>query len=676
MATPEALRRYLRPGTPLHDHLLDLLRQRATVSYNAIQCRFERWQEVERALRLYVRPEDAERLEEELPFSPRAIFVPYLYAQGKALETQYWSMLAHREHIVPVKPQGPEDVLSAMLMSMHLDWQVAQTRSLIEMWAWVKASVAFGAAAIKRRFIRRRDRVWRPIAGSVFHVEQVTYEGNELCLIDPYRMLPDPSFPFAKATSHGEFFAWTYDLGHDRLEHMRDEGWINLDSLKRRSNPFSRNDGIWLIDGRFNSARNSSIGAAEPELDFAAPTIFEGDVAHRDKGGNHVIPHRMTEFWWRVIPSELARVAREGGMPDGLVDEYFGGRKSELWTITIGDGFVINELDPTTQQVDPPIYVAEADPDMLSQFNPGPLELMLPAQIQANWLWHTHIDEKRRQVRPDILVDPFYCNLDHVLAPGGGRVIQRTKHGRDQPVENIISQVAKGDTTINNLNDMHELLDIHERLGGATPNLSGQAEKGRRTATETSRKNQAASARVQVPFEILAASGMKDLFMGMVMDTQRYMSLSTWLRVLGTTSQQLGYMEEAGAQIRSAGGNTFVQVTPGDVKGNFDLGVMDGDPDMMSATAAPLWVQAITVAQQNPMLAPQVDFRRLYVKLVRTLGIKDASELFLDRSAMPGMPPAAPPPEPEVTLVPEDDMAVIEREERAGNLVGIGMGPM
>lgn len=670
--TPEALKPYLRPGTALHDHVLSLMRQRATLAHNAISTRFDRWNQVERALRLYVRPEDVDRLSKELPFSPQGIYVPYLYAQGKALETQYWSMLAHREHIVPIEPRSPEDVLPGIKMSLHLDWQIANTRSLLEMWAWIKACMAFGGAAIKRRFVRHRAPVWRNYQGVNIRIEELVYEGNELTLIDPYRMLPDPSFPFSDATTRGEFFGYTYDLGHDRLEHMVDEsGWINVPALKRRVKAFTRSDGIWLVDGRFNTARNAAIGAPEPEGDLAGTSIFEG-ASNNFRQGNHTVPHRMTEFWWRCVPQDLMAAAKAAGVPERTRQEFFGSRKAELWTTTIGDGAVVVELDPWTQQVNPPIYTIEADPDLLSQFNPGPLELMIPAQIQANWLWHTHIDDRRRHIRPDILIDPKYVELDHVLAPGGGRVMMRTREGSGQPLENVFAQVARGDTTASGVNDMHELLDFHERLGGAGPNMMGQAETGRRTATETSRKNQVGAARVAMAFEIMSHGGMRDLFLGMIQDTQRFMSQETWIRVLGGVGQELGYLEQQG-QIDQSGGRSFVSVSPDQIQGNFDFGVMDGSPDMNGPMASPLWMQVIGVSGQHPMLAQSVDVRRVFTQLLRTLGIRNPSQFFLDRTSIPGMPPSggAEMPPPDVQVVPPGDTDELFREEERGNLVGV-----
>src|SRR3989304_1987795 len=117
---------------------------------------------------------------------------------------------------------------------------------------------------------------------------------------------------------------------------------------------------------------------------------------------------------------------------------------------------------------------------MMSQ---GMMELTEPLAQHMNFLFNSHMANVRKAVNDRFLGDPSRIDLNDFLDPENSVVRLLPAAYGSNPAE-ALQQLSVVDITKGHLTDSQAVLEIWERITGATSHMFGQISSGRRTALE------------------------------------------------------------------------------------------------------------------------------------------------------------------------------------------------
>lgn len=110
----------LKPGTELHDRIVEEVLSRARDSHEVISKRFSSWNEIDRVLTAYVPlSEEEKKLKEEDETKPISIVFPYSYAVMETMLTYAMTALV-QDPIFRYKGFSDDDTIGAILMEKKI----------------------------------------------------------------------------------------------------------------------------------------------------------------------------------------------------------------------------------------------------------------------------------------------------------------------------------------------------------------------------------------------------------------------------------------------------------------------------------------------------------------------------------------------------------------------------
>lgn len=180
----------LKPGSDLHEHILNSMLQRANAGYGHLSKQFGKWQDVDMVMKVYMPADKTDKTgKREKSSEPVPIIYPYSLAIKETI-------LAHLTKTLLVSPViryegvGPEDVLGAMLLEKVVNHHIDRNKCILNLHTLLDDDLKYGFGAIAP--------TWN--------------DGNALCNISPYHTLTDPNIPITNLQK-AEFFGWC-ELGN------------------------------------------------------------------------------------------------------------------------------------------------------------------------------------------------------------------------------------------------------------------------------------------------------------------------------------------------------------------------------------------------------------------------------------------------------------------------------
>lgn len=606
---PEGLN--LKPGTPLHNTLVDRIMSRARESYDIMQTRHDSWRKIDKTLTSFVDMDtEEELLKAEDSRRPVRMVIPLSYATLQTLLTYWVGAFLQNDTIFQYKGVGPEDKLGALMMEHVVNYHVQKRKIALALHTQWRDALAYGIGIAAPRWERVLGKkqvpkargivesisgAFRPVEYQRNSVRTVTYEGNVLDNIDPYCYLPDPNVPVHKV-QEGEYVG--YCERSNIMNVLKDE---------------KTSQGL-MFNAQYVKVAAPSGGMTS---EFYEEVDTERDRTREEaKHTTYSAPVDRVNMYVTLIPRDWK--IGSGKFPEKYFFQVTGDR-------------ILTRMQPLGLDHDMyPVSVCAPEYDGHSAVPLSSLEVVYGLQETADWLLNSHIANVRKSINNTTIVDPYLVNMNDVNKAKWGGIwrLRRTAWGRGS-LEGVAKQFPVVDVTQQHIADIGYINDIVMRTTGASDVLQGVVKRTseRRTAQEVRDTKLAAVSRVEKQARMGAMMSMLDIGTMFASHTQQFMSKDTYIEVAGEYEDLL--REEYGIT------DDRLPVRPIDLIGDYDL--VPVDPAIGKSEFVDTWGQILQFVLQapkgqvdangQPIPSPvdDIDGARVFKHWARLAGAKDVN---------------------------------------------------
>ena len=587
----------LRPGSKLHEKIRSEVLNRARESHHVMQSRYEEWGAIDRTLESFVElTTEEEKVKDEDDRKPVSVVVPISYA---ILDTMLSYLVAAflEDPYFRYEGIGPEDALGAILMEKVVSAHCSKLRVGLQLYTMCRDFLVYGFGVASPIWYKKMGmrvikpsgvtNVFRKFIGSEptgSSEREIMYEGNKLVNIDPYTYLPDPNVPIHDVQS-GEFTGW---VDSDNLMSLLEEEAINnqVFNVRYLKHISGRSSIIKLSDD--DSGRSDRWGSPKPSEQSTNPV----DVIWQ---------------YVNLIPEDW-----------GLGDSSY----PEKWFFGLAADEIVVRAQPLGLNHNMyPVCVGAPNFDGYSVTPVSVMETIHGLQETIDWELSSRIANVRKSQNDMFVVDPMLVNIHDLKRPGPGKLIRmrRSAWGSGK-VQDAVQQLNVHDTTQGHVADVGNIIDIIQRVTGASDSLQGimRHTSERKTATEARGARSGALSRIEKGARVASMQAFQDIGFMFAMHTQQFMTDDMFVKVTGEWEQKL--RDEYDIQ------GDRVKVRPKDINVMFDVLVRDGS--IPSGEYASVWIQLLQLIPNIPEIANDVDGKRLFAHIARLLGAKNVEDFW------------------------------------------------
>ena len=620
----------LRPNSVAHNKIKTEILNRARESYDIMSKRHTSWNQIDDMLEAYIKPDDYEKaLKHKDARKPISIVVPHSFAVLETILT-YLVMAFFQDPVLQYDGAGPEDMVGAKLLELCIDSQMRRSQGMLALHTMFRDSIAYGIGPIlagwKRNWGQRvvkQDTNFLSNLAKRFGLSDKTkkatvptllYEGMDLQNLDPYLILPDTNYPIHKA-GDSEYFGWIEERSLNSL--LEEELWPESDLFNvRYLKGFNQTTSQFTIDP---SRRGYKYGLNERH------------------------PHTTTTNSRTLINMYVDLVPKDWKLTSSEVPEK--------WLFVLADDQIVISARPlnlTHNSI--PVVMASPDYDGYSSAPISRLETILGLQEVLNFLFNSHVANVRRAVNNMFVVDPSLINMPDFDNPEGGLLlrIKRAQWGRG--TTGAIEQLNVSDVTRQNIVDAFSIMDMDQRVTGATDPMMGVGRTSgeRHSATEARGVLVNAANRMERIAKVISIQAMQPLSYLVAYHTQQLMSQETYVNITGD------WLDALGQEYDLKAGKT--KVSPFDILIPFDVIPRDGSLPIDVSGISQSWLELFRILAQTPALTSGFKLARIFTHMARLMGAKDITS-FLQAGA-----------DQKIQTMNDQQVA---QEKQAGNLIPI-----
>lgn len=575
----------LRPGSELHDSIVDNVLEYAQTSYDVMKRRHPYWKEIDHKLTAYITLDDAEEIIKERDTrKPVSVVVPYSYATLETILTYFISVFLE-DPIFRYDGFTSEDKIGAILLEKVIELQCIRNKVGLALHTQLRDSLIYGFGVSTPYW----DDDWGKVttvdeSGAKTRQIQMLFEGNILGNINPYMYLPDPSVPIHEP-QRGSFVGWINETNY--IEILQDEQY---------DNNFFNGRYVKHIDGRTSITQSDAEGKE---------TKFGGKLRDQDKT-ELTLPVDDIVMMINIIPKDW---------------KLGTGEYPEKWLFVISGDLILRcampmDLDHNKYN----ISICAPEYDGYSSSPISSLELIYGLQEILDFLFTSHVANIRKAINDMLIVDPYLINMADLAKPGPGKLIRTRRAVWGRGVENAVKQLQVVDVTKNHMQDAGIVMDVMSRGSGAVDSLMGIMRGGseRRSATESRETRAGAVSRLAKAAKIASIMMMQDLAYFFASHTQQFMTMDTYIKIKGRYEEEL--VEEFG----SVGG---IKVSPFNLSVNYDI--ISNDGTTMNGDFAESWIQLYQIMSGNPAVGQAFDMVRIFKHIARMMGAKNVNDFVI-----------------------------------------------
>ena len=585
----------LKPGTELHDKLVDEIIKRARDSATNISNRFDSWQEIDHTLTTYI---DLTDEEDEVKYydhrKPVSIVFPHSYA---ILETILGYLISafFQEPIFRYEGVGPDDTIGAIMMEKIIDLQVARARMILNLHTQWRDSLSYGFGILApswhvekgfRTVAKEKTRWFGPNEKYKSFEEVTLFEGNQLINIDPYLCLPDPDKSITDIDK-SEYFGWIEPTNYMDLLSLEGENsdYFNIKYLQAYSN---KRTSIYTSD---NSGRNTKLNAL------------------KINDNTYTKPTDVINMYIKIIPKEWKISSEES---------------PKIYLFSIAADKVLIRMQPlglTHGKI--PVCVAAPDYDGYSLNPVSRLEILYGMQHTLDWMFNTHVANVRKAINDTIIYDPYLLNTNDLKDPKPGGLIRLRKAAWGRGVKDTFAQLGITDVTRGHVADAELIKQAMEQIGGVDAASMGALRQGgpeRLTSAEFKGTKAGTFTRLERVARIIGVQSMQPLGYMLAHHTQQFMSEEVYMNMSGRWQEVL--MKEYNAYDP----NFKIKVSPFDILVDYDLKVRDGS--VPGGNYSGVWMKMFEVLASHQELLQAFDITKIFTHIARNEGAKNV-ESFL-----------------------------------------------
>lgn len=593
------------PGTPLHDRILEAVKERKKFSEKKMKQFHRQWDDADDSMRAYIKERDVDKKRKDSKrFDGQVDFVtlevPYVYALAMTAHTYYTSVLLGRSPIFQFTGRHGESQNSIMSVEAVMDYQVKSGYMMPVMYHWLYDLSKYSLGIIGNYWEEEEKIVSKytaqPIvingvqfagARPVMTQEIVKgYVGNKLFNIRPYDFYPDPRVPLWKFQD-GEFCCRDTNEGYFDIlacEHTYPGYYQNLEGLTK------------LAQGKADS---SVVGSSRIEM-----PVQPGAEAAPGPGF-----FKVTDAYVKLIPKTW-----------GLGESG----RIEIWQFQIAEGELVISAKPLGLYHNKyPFSVMEGNfgSDEFAKF--GIVEIIRPMTDILTWLINSHFYNVRRVLNNQIVFDPSRVTLKDLTKPGQRLIrLKPAAYGTDPKA--AVHQLQTVDVTRSNMADAQYIEQMIQRVPGISDIIMGMMDQGgRRSATESRITANAGTSRLKTPIEYNSYLAMDPLADMLLANTQQLMSFERKYSIGGNTLQ---------------GANAFLDVGPEQIAGSYNFVPVNGTTPIDRLAQANFWKELMTQVARVPQIAMGLDFMSMIEYVMMLQGERNFNR-FRIQVAPPGMAP-------------------------------------
>ena len=557
-----------KPGSDLHNNILNLVLELATSSSCHMNTRFSAWQESDKTLTAYKRvDEEEENVLYNDDRKPVSIVYPHSYA---ILETLLAYMMSafFQNPIIQYEGFGPRDVIGAILLEKVVGLHSNKFKHILNLHTMFRDAFVYGAGYVAP--------VWK---------KTPTFEGNALLNLDPYRCLPDPHVS-ADKLQDGEFFGWVSDHNYVSLleEELADPK--NLFNVKYLSGLQYQGTSIYQID---NSGRH-----------------FKSEASKYHYLGRQ--PYTTIEKYIKLIPSD-----------HGLGDS----ERPEIWYFKIAaDAVILAARKANFDHKLIPACSIVPDFDGYSSTPISKIEMLSGMQNLLDWMLNSHVANVRKAINDTLIYDPSLISSKDLRNPKPGKLVRmrRSAYGRGK-IGDAIQQLQVTDITRGNVADSSWLLSAMQSLSGTDDSSMGILRSGgpeRLTKAEFQGTAAGKISRLERTARIIGVQGIQDIGEFFAWHTKQVMKEEQFISIAGDWQDVL--LAEYGHSIDRG----RLAISPKDIDINTNVVVRDGS--LPNGNYSEVWLRLFESLGGNPDLAQEFDVVRIFKHIARNAGAKNVND--------------------------------------------------
>jgi hypothetical protein len=590
--------------------IITFIRHHFQMADRVIGARSDRWTSVEDRWRAYIVPEERSEQSGKLTYPwEETVIIPYTYALGQAITSYLYTIFMSQNPLQQLQPAAGDYVKAADRMELVLDHYARQMGAPLLLWGWLLDAVKYGLGITKTLWNTEVNRVPRsirqpvslmgiPIGSTTRTVMQdvKTYDGPKSWVTDPWCWYPDPRMPvarFQEGTFCGElqWVSWMYLKSLEKSPDNPDGVYERIDEIPR-----------WGYSQALSIYRQSRRLMA-----MGLPDLFQEPTYLKDRG--FVL---LEELWARVIPSDL-----------GLGP----GSRPEMWVFTCANRQTIIRKERVRDSHSMfPYSVWEYSPDMHSTQNPGMGEIVMPLQDFCDWLFNSHMENTRKALNNEFIVDPQRIYVEDITNPAPYRIIRLRPEYMGTNVQDAIWQLPVQDVTRNHLQDVQMIFDLMQRVSAALDALMGVPSARRKTASEATGTFQLAANRLKVLVQLMSTEGFVPWTKMQVALLQQWMTDPLMVKIVGPRQ-----MSDTQGMIEG----TLLHVEPEDIQGEFFFPVHDGSMPIDPVRTSESWERIMGGMAKIPPLMQQYDIGKVFERAIRTLGVRNIEDFRVRPQIMP-----------------------------------------
>ena len=585
----------LKPGSKLHQKIVQEVTGRARDSQGVMRGRYESWKTVDQVCTAYV--------DEDLEFNQNLgdkeeinVIVPMGYA---TLDTVLSHLISLNTGDVFFKLMGlgPEDRKAAMLAELVLERQFQRAKMLLNFHTQYRDAYCYGLGIVSTQWrqqfgkkIRLRDTGgFSPVLGENIesgikerYLERgIVWEGNELENWSPYGYLPDPNRP-VQDVQRMHFVGNAYKSDYyELLEMERDdpETYFNIRYLQE----YGVMESEFLEGGEWATGiRDASINETNVRID-------------------------VVNMYCKLIPKDW-----------NLGNSEY----PEIWLFSVaGDAVVIRAQPVTYAHNEYPVSVCSPTYDGYTTAPMSLLEAIIPLLQTLDWYFRSHFHNVRKTLNNMFLIDPYLVNYSHAATTEAGKLICMREHVWGRGVKDAMMQLQTTDVTRTHVADAAVTMDMLQRITGAVSQMQGVMEtRGeRRSATESRDTRLSALNRISKQAMIMSLQSNLSVGRQCLYNLQQFMDEPVWLELTGRHQMELSalYPESDGAL-----------VMPEDIVADVD--VILQDPSGTGGEFLNEMIQMYQLTQGNMETMQAFDSVRMMLHMMRMSGTKNPSQFLRD----------------------------------------------
>lgn len=624
---PEGLDLRPKSGNDSHKRIVDNVMKKARMSHGVISNRYSAWEDIDKFLVGYIRPDEKEQeVKEKDDRKPISIVFPYTYAVMETL-LAYLSLAHFQDPIFRYEGSSPEDTIGAILLEKVVQKHCQKNKVELSLHTMFRDCLSKGIGPVApawdvRRGTRNVMREEGRFSGTFNRLigrkpvreerEAVLFEGNTLNNISPYNVLPDPSVS-AHDIQKGEFFGWVEETNLSELlrREQEDEDYFNCRYLKH-------------VRGR--------------KVDILSRTERPTDTIPPDGMGDETNNIEIVHMYLDLIPSD-----EEWQIGD---NEY-----PEKWLFSVAAGCVVVQAKPLGLNHGMyPVTMAAPTFDGYSISPISKLETLHGLQETLNWLFNSHIANVRKAVNDMLVVDPYMLNINDLKDPGPGKLIRMRRPAWGRGVRDAVMQLQVTDVTRQNISDSAWILSWMNNIVGSDESMMGslrQSGPERLTRGEFEGTRQSAMSRLQYIGKLVGVQALQDIAYFFASHTQQLMSEDTYVKTVGEWEDRL--KSEFGPLAQQG----KMKVSPSDLLIDYDVELRDGS--IPNDDSLQFFSEVFQTIAEHPELNQEFDIKRVFKHIARSRGVKNVREFYRN---------------PEGTQQPQImQNEEVQREVERGNLI-------